>query len=257
MNKPIGNLGLTPSQMVGGWSNVLRLLEKSGLSCDDQRIVINDPAARKRLVRYWGHGCHEPTTSQKRACEIMGQNFLGIEEVMEHFVAKLSKKKQSALAEIPYPESVLEALKDTHILVASHPLNILEIRSRVPQGTFSNYGNAWYNDHKFAQKKSRLAWLFIRKDAVPGSISKNYDEQCALLSKEEEVPRAVEVVYLMTLYLRARGEKLFSRVWVRTDSLSSRGLRVSVVFGDGRLFINDWHDDGRYVSLGLASSQKF
>ena len=197
-------------------------------------------------------------TSQKRARAIMGKNFLRLEEATEHFKIKFSDKDRKALAKIPYPENVLESVKKTHVLFPGYPRNILKIRARVPKETFYEYDPDWYGDpkQKFAREKCRLGWLLIRKDIVPGSTAKSYNDQRSLLGADEEVLRAVEMVYLMALYFLARGEKLFTRVWARTCSFSSSGNRVYVGFDDGRLSIHGW-DDEAGDSIGLASSRKF
>ncbi len=92
-----------------------------------------------------------------------------------------------------------------------------------------------------------------------GDYDATMSQKRALLSPDEEVPRAVEVVYLATpyslatLYSLARGEKLFSDVWVRTSSLSSYG-RVCVYFCGGRLDVDRWRGEAD-GAVGLASSR--
>lgn len=229
----------------------------AGGTPDDLPPLIQDHTLMQRVIAYARRGGYEATTSQKRAREIMGKNFLGIEEATEHFKIKFSDGDIKALAEIPYPENVLLALKNTHVLVAGYPLNVLEIRARAP-GIFHVYIPDWYNDRqeKFAREKCPLAWLFIRKGAVPSSAGRAYNDQLALLSPEEENPLTAEVVYMVTLYFLIHKVMLFRNVWVRTASQSSDGYRVFVVFYDGRLRIYGWHDNS-YDGIGLASSRKF
>ena len=100
-------------------------------------------------------------------------------------------------------------------------------------------------------------WYLLRKNIVPDSTSKNFSEQQVLLSDKDEVPRACELVYMMTLYYLVRGQKLFADKWARCIDLTSGSNRVHVNFYDDRLVIDGWGDDSRHVNLGVASSRKF
>jgi len=196
-------------------------------------------------------------TALKRAKDIMGKNFIGLEEAEKHLGVKFSKKDAEKLAEIPWSEETLEELKHTHILIPGHSLSILEIREKVPQGTFWAYKDAWYNNQPFATKeKVELRWHLIRKDIQPNSSGKTYQDQLNLLSKQEENPRAVEMVYAMTLFWLTRKEKLFMDYWARCRDLDSDGCRVLVYFCDGRLDVSGWVDSA-YADIGVAASRKF
>ena len=204
---------------------------------------------------------YKPTPSQIRAREIMGKNYLGIEEVVRQFGAAYTEEQLALLAEIPFSEVVLEKCKDTHILVAGFPMTILDVRAKAPNKkpkTFYSYKDAWYNNQSFAKdEKLEVRWYLIRKEAVVGSTSKNFDDQKALLSECEEVPRACELVYAVVLYFLVTGERLFPNLYVRTMSLDSDGIRVVVgYFGSDGLFVGSFWDDVRYVLLGVASARK-
>lgn len=58
-------------------------------------------------------------TSQKHVREIMGKNFFGVEKAIKHFGVNPTRLQLAALSEIPFSETVLEQLKDFHILVAT------------------------------------------------------------------------------------------------------------------------------------------
>lgn len=196
--------------------------------------------------------------AQKAARLIMGKNFLGIEEVEQRFGVRFSEKELAQLAEIPWSEQELLERKDTHILFPGYPLTILDIRDKAPKGAFYPYENAWYNNQNFARnKKVNLCWYLIRKQAVKGSFGKSYNEQAQLLNENEEVPKAVEVVYMTILYYLVNNIRLFEDCWVRCQDLDSYGCRVYVgCFGrDGLCIFDDW-DDYRDSCIGLAVSRK-
>jgi len=66
---------------------LLLKLETAGLNEELAQRVIdskgNDLATK--VVRLIQNGGFEPTTSRKRAREIMGKNFFGVEETIRHF----------------------------------------------------------------------------------------------------------------------------------------------------------------------------
>lgn len=265
MEKSIANpKTMKASQVIGRITECQRRLEEAGLSFEDWQAPIDDAEFRQQLVEFWrtrGQAT-EPVpvlpTSHKRAKDILGKNFISIDEVKKYLGTTFSGKDVEKLAEIPWSEETLESVKDTHILLPGHPLSILEIREKAPKKTFYSYGDAWYNNQSFATKeKVELRWYLIRKDIQPNSTSKTYQEQLALLSKQEENPKAVEMVYAMTLFWLARKEKLFTERWARCADLGSDGSRVFVNFCDGRLSVNSYWGDNRNGSLGVASSRKF
>jgi hypothetical protein len=89
---------------------VLLKLEAAGLDDNLAQKVVeskdNDLAAK--VVRLILNGGFEPTTSQKRAREIMGRNTFGIEEAIRHFGVNPTRQQIAALSEIPCSEETLE-----------------------------------------------------------------------------------------------------------------------------------------------------
>jgi len=210
------------------------------------------------MVRLIQNGGFEPTTSQKRAREIMGKSFFGIEEAIKHFGVNPTRQQLATLSEIPFSEAVLEQSKDTHVLVAVFPLSILEVRGKVERKLFYSHEDAWYNKQSFAKERGEVTWQLVRKTPVDNSTSKNWQEQQALLSKEDEVPTAQVMVYTIIGHYLATGERLFERIYVRTSSVDSVGLRVLVgYFGSGGLSVRSHWDAYRYAYLGVSSARKF
>jgi len=238
---------------------MINKLEAAGLCFELAQKVIdskgNDLATK--VVRLIENGGFEPSTSQKRAREIMGKNMFGIEEAIKHFGVNPSKQQLAYLAEIPWGEEVLESVKDTHVLVAVFPISILDIRGKVERGLFYSYEDAWYNKQAFAKDKGEIGWRLVRKTPISDSTNKNWDEQQALLSKDEETPSAQVMVYTITGHFLATGERLFEKVYVRTSSLDSSGYRVSVGdFDAGGLHVDRWHGHRRYDFFGVSAARK-
>ncbi len=237
---------------------VLLKLEAAGL-CDElaQKVVDSkDNDLAKKVVRLIQNGGFEPSTSQKHAREIMGKNIFGVEEAIRHFRVNPTKQQLAYLAEVPFTESVLEACKDTHVLVAVFPISLLDIRGACKdQGLF--YNQDWYNKQSFAKEKGEVGWQLSRKTPVSDSTSKTWDEQNKLLGKDDEVPSVRAVVYTMVGHYKATGERLFEKIWVRCSDLDSDGDRVVVGSFDALgLLVHVCWDVYRSHSVGLASARK-
>jgi hypothetical protein len=248
----------TPVQVIGRASECLRRLMEAGLSYKALQVPIDDRERRENLVDFWMGGCVLPTTSQKLGREIMGKNFLGLAEAAKRFGVALSKDDERALAEVPFSEAVLRECVSTHVLVATLPLSISDIRSKVDRELFCSHEGAWYNNEAFASvKPNRAHWLLIRKTEVPGSLSKTWQDQQALLGKDEEVPTSQEVVYMTILYYLVTGERLFQNLYVRTRDVSSSGYRVDVgYFDESGLDVNGCWGDSTDGHLGCSAARK-
>jgi hypothetical protein len=154
---------------------------------------------------------------------------------------------------IPFSEETLQACKDTHVLVAGAPLSVNDVRN-LAQSAFCDVD--WYRRAAFANdKKVSVRWYLLRKEPVPESCSKTYDQQTVLLTPDEEVPFACEVTYTVILYWLTHRERLLPEVYVRCQDKSSHGNRVYVGNFNYIGFNVNCHWDGhRRDHLGLASS---
>ena len=239
---------------------LLLKMEKAGLNDELAQKVIdskgNDLAAK--VVRLIENGGFEPSSSEKRAREIMGRNFFGIEEAIKRFGVNPSQAQTAALSEVPFTEEVLESCKDTHILVAVFPVSILAVRAKVERKLFYSHEGSWYNKEPFAKDRGEIGWRLVRKTPVPDSTSKTWDEQQALLDKSEETPSAQVMVYTIIGHYLATGERLFEKLpVVRTNSVDSGGDRVGVgYFDQDGLHVDRWWVDRRDGHVGGSSARK-
>ena len=215
-----------------------------------------EPVFADRLAAYARNGGIEPSTSQKQARAIMGKNFFGIEEAVKHLGINPSKHQLACLAEIPWSKGILTTCKDTHILAAIFPLSILDLRDKVANKCLF-HKEEWYNKQPFAQDAGEIAWHLVRKTRVTDSLGKNWTQQQALLSHDQETPRAQVMVYTIIGHFLATGERLFEKVYVRCSDRVSEGYRVDVgKFDTDGLYVNNNWDDGASDNLGLPSSRK-
>ncbi len=240
---------------------------RKGGTPDLLQRAIEDPWLMERMVNFWRSGGFEPLPKKlpilnkkwSRACDIMGKNFFAVGDAVRYFGVGPNSQQLAVLSEIPFSEAVLEELRDTHVLVAVFPLSILQIRSWVERGLFYGHEGAWYNEKFFARERGEVSWQLVRKTPVDNSTSKNWQEQQALIAKDDEVPSARVMVYTIIGYFLATGERLFEHIFVRTSSVDSDGLRVIVgIVGDlnSSLSISNLIDKSNYGLVGVSSARK-
>lgn len=244
-------------------SAMFKLIQRMGDAGDGAQSLVDkinsDDLFVDRVAKLVLTGGYEPSTSHTRAREIMGKNFFGIEEAIKHFGVNATKQQLAYLAEVPFSEEVLKSCKDTHILVAVFPLSILAIRGIAKKQSDHTlfYSQDWYDKQAFAKDKGEVGWQLVRKEPVANSTSKTWNDQQALLSKDEETPTARIVVYTMVGHFIATGERLLENIYVRCVDLGSGGVRVFVGRFDAEgLSVFRWGGDGRGDSLGLSAARK-
>jgi hypothetical protein len=197
------------------------------------------------------------TTSRKRAREIMGKNFFGIEEATKYFEVNPTPDQLAILSEIPFSETVLRQSRNTHILIAVFPISILEIRDKVERKLFCNHEAAWYNNQPFAMERGEVNWQLIRRVPVDNIVPKDSQEQQALFSKDDEVPTAQVMVYVIIGHYLTTGDWLIEQKYTCTSSVDSRGNRVYITdVGSNGLGISDYWDAVFYDNEDLSSPRK-
>ena len=214
-------------------------------------------AVAQQMIVMAGAGVKELTSLNPQwlaAREIMGKNFFGVEEAIKHFGVNPSETQLAALAMIPFSEEVLRQCKDTHVLVAVFPLSLLGVRKANKKLFFDQ---SWYNGESFAKDRGQVGWQLVRKTPVDNSTSKNWTEQQALLSQDEETPTAQVLAYTIIGHFLATDERLFEKIYVRTSSMVSDGRHVSLGgFGEGGLGVYGHWDGVRPDNLAVSSARK-
>ncbi len=167
-------------------------------------------------------GLSGPTTYLTKAEKIMGPNLFGPGEAKKYFGITLLDEQISSLAEIPYPETVLRELKGTHILVATFPLSILDIREKFPKiFATSPQEYAWYAKQSFAIDKGKAEWFLVRKKPLYANA----------LTENMEVPTARVMTYCIIGHLLATGKRLVkNHVRVSPSGTSEGIIALSVGF---------------------------
>lgn len=259
MSEKIANPNPSPVQVIGRVSECMRRLMEMGLSYEDLQKPITNSEFRRCLVLFWKSFVPKVTVEQRIARKIMGKNFFGPYDACLYFGLKLDDMSLVRFAEdkIPFSEATLQECKDTHILVANFGLPIFGIKDRVAiKGLFFNQD--WYDKQAFTKGWGKVSWQLVRKTPADNSISKNWIEQQALLGQDDEIPNAQVMVYAIIGHYLATSERLFKNAEVRTSSVDSNGLHISVGFDNsGSFFISYCGDEFRHNgNSGVASARK-
>lgn len=183
---------------------------------------------------------------------ILGKDFVSPEDIMKSRKGIVYTDEQlSQFGDTVPSQEALEWCRDNgYILITgpNRPMSLLEVLSLKKDYFYSAVAQ---ND------KAETRWIMLRKEPVPQSTSKNWNEQQALLSEDEVTPNVAEVAWCVTTYKAVRNTYLLSSVYVRTSSLDSGGCRVSVGDFDARgLSVGSCWDDRRYGNLGVSAARK-
>ena len=199
------------------------------------------------------------STDQKRAREIMGENFFGIEESKRFFGVNPSRWQIWRISRIPFSEEMLDACKDTHILSSVFPITIPDFYNKFGNTLFpyvSHYckNNLNYIDHKGHLKKAvgETAWILLRKEPMFIGKSLMKIKTLSLLCKEDKVPTVLSIVYSMIGHFLKTGNRLFEKVSVLSSDVDSNCFHITVDFIDGiRLGACQYHKPNE--NIGLAT----
>lgn len=195
------------------------------------------------------------TESQQMALAIMGPNVLQLSDVEMHFKVRYTDEERGRLSVIPWSSEELESCKSTHVLFPGYLLSLNELRSKVRKAF--DKGQDWYNQQAFAnEEKVELAWHLIRRDILPGSTSKIWTEQEAMVPKNEHIPDAATFAFGIVLFWKTRKMRLYQHVYARTSSTSSGGDHVLLGYFDEQgLRVNFWSYDYALSDFGLLCAR--
>ncbi len=264
----------TPSGVLGTVAKLIRLTEKEDVEWSHWQHPTNNVTARRNLADYLKMGCPkvndngEVATNQlpeghELARLILGDDYITPEEVATAYGVSYTDEQLEHFADtLPDTQNIFWLRAKGYMLVAGMPteMNLLQVRE-LDNLVFYSKTEGWYAEKQqvFAKDDKVKAgeWLAIRKEEVPNSFSKTWQEQPSLLTEVEHVPNAPEVSYAVTAYFKIRGSYLLRGKYVRTSSVSADGYLVSVgSFGEDGLDVYYYWVDDRYGDLGVSSARK-
>jgi hypothetical protein len=236
-----------------------RGLEELGLSDEAVQKAIDDLDFRRKVVVAWENLAHPALAGSGVSCtlaeaaQIMGDDFHGPADANKQFGIRMGQK---VFRSVPFGAEVLKACKDTHVLLAVPGMSIMDIHGKASQ-VFYSESSPWYgvDVQEFAHVKIKPGWYLIRKEAVPGSASKTWVDQQAMLVPPEFVPEANLAVYAYVVHFLTIGERLYRKLWVRTNSVTASGNRVGLGGRADGLLVGRWYGHA-YGGVGVAEARK-
>lgn len=238
---------------------LLSALERAGITSADAQKVIASPNnfVAESVIDFIRQCTPAFYATPAQAAAIMGSNFIGIEPLQRHLGVKLSPKSKKLFDKVPFSAKVLQQCADTHVLVACGALSLLDVWL-VQKDLWYCKSVPWYKAECFATTKVKAGWQLVRKNAMPDSTSKAWDEQNLLLGADESVPSASVLAQAIFLIYLETNEHLFQTIYVRTSSVDSNGSHMGIgSFVTQGLFVNSYSVGHRGSNLGLVSSRKY
>lgn len=204
------------------------------------------------------------------AREIMGKNFLGVEEAVRCFGVRPTENQLSALADIPWDEKTLQDCAETHVLVAIFPISIMDIRRIVMRRwpdeklfpVVKDGYQEWYLEFPFANDLGKVGWMLIRKTILPDSSTRWWWECKKILKPRETMLTAQQAVYAIVEMLLTTSEKLFEgkHTWCSDNIENEPALTHAPIVGfgdDGEVDIDHKAiSDKSYTNVGVVPAIK-
>jgi hypothetical protein len=182
-----------------------------------------------------------PTSSPERAREIMGKNYLGVEEGIKRLRIKPTREQLATFSKVPFFEAVLEGLKNDFILAAVFPLSPLEILARVDEHIFGE-AKEYCRERPFAKECGQASWQLVPRCRVNYTKEKLLEGQQRILGLSRNNPTAQVVLYAIVGHYLATGEKVLNEdSWkYNTIYTSSRygEYYIGIRFYNGELYVN-------------------
>lgn len=231
---------------------------KVGAGRDFWATLAHDQDAFRRALTAV-QGSQAPLTPEA-AARIMGSNFHGVEHVSQHFGVSFTPKQLKRLDVVPFGAELLQSVAETRILVAGAALSIMDVHAKAKGLFYATKDTPWYgeSDQRFATKtKVTVGWHLVRKTPLPGSTSKSWSDQQAMVGPTDTLLPACLVVYTAILHALVTGERILPGAYIRTSDVTAYGLRVNVGrFGSYGLGVDFW-GDGPVDNVGVAVARKF
>lgn len=180
-------------------------------------------------------------SSIDQAKEIMGKNFIGVEEILKVAEWTDFPKKQEdygTIPAIPYSPDFLKSVREEYLLILGVPvdenrnpltLNVLRnfygIDPTIKEPCF--YNQDWYLREEFANKTTlELKWYLIRKKVIEDTRGKRPEEIVESMKKGQEFPSALLTAHTFFLYYLLNKEKLWETDFVWCEDKEGNGDRI-------------------------------
>ncbi len=199
--------------------------------------------------------------SYNLAKQILGDDFISPKEIMKSRKGIVYTDKQFSYFKKTIPsKEILEWCSDNNYMLVAGPnlpMSLLEIYNLKKSYFYLTDGGLMANQNLCIDDKAEIRWYMIRKELIPNSTFKSWEEQKSLISEIEIVPNEAEFVWAVTTYKAVRDIYLFNKIYARTSSLARNGFPVHIgAFDESGLYISNYWNSTSNEDIGLIVSRK-
>jgi hypothetical protein len=172
-----------------------------------------------------GPNCLTAITPVRLVGEIMGSNFVSVDDMSRHFdVYPKTPEQETRFAYVPWPTGTLEQCQDTHLLLAYGGFSITDM---MKQHTELLHLPALLHPDSWTRMPRWYGYHLIRLKPEPldGRVEENY-KWCDVCI----------IVYAMLMQKLVHGSWLFEDTWVQgrrsefsADVYAGKGRRLSIM----------------------------
>ncbi len=198
-----------------------------------------------------------------RARATLGDDFISPEEIAHAESIAYTREQLAHFRKTLPGKQALEWYHSRgYLLVAGPPqaMSLLDIRA-AKAGAVSLKHAKWYaaEREKFSRDDKALpGWIALRKEPLPESLNKNWDQQMQLIAVPADIPNVAELVWGLTAYKVVRDIYLLPNGYVRTASVDSHANHVFAGdFDSTGLGVFNVQDEVSGSDLGISASRKF
>ncbi|MCK4781879.1 hypothetical protein KAS79_03080 [Candidatus Parcubacteria bacterium] len=194
----------------------------------------------KKLEEKFEEDAEYGFVDQKTAREIMGYNFLRIEETAKCFGIQFTESEFQKIKMIPYSEKTLRKYRKSHILFlgspkisfygAAKPTTIKELKNKFPQSKI-HYNSELIEEDFIEKQKIELRWYLVNCLRYGYEYNQGielFSDAEKKLKNNEYIEKAVLYIYSMILMNKMRYEMLFTSKSVWCDDVDSVQRRVYI-----------------------------
>lgn len=240
----------------GQGHELLAKLEAAGLTPRLAQKMIESPNNQlaKEIVSFIRKQAAASCTAWDKAKIILGSHAIGIDDSVK--LGLLMTYTAINYNQVPFSEDELETARDQGLYLVAMPAIELTVLERLAENYV--YRQLWYQDESFAaETRTRPGYHLMYLDGLPNSEKKTWSEQVALQPEGFDVPRAVEVCYLLTVWAALQTIRLprtDNIIWFRCLDKSSDLKRAAVRVATGRIEVTSFGDRA-FRNVVIASGQ--
>jgi hypothetical protein len=171
--------------------------------------------------------------TEHEASLIMGRNFFGVDQGIDHLHSIPDERNIGLLAKIPFSRELLQSCSKTHMLVAVPPVSIMDMKDMIGSPVLNFEFCTESDSAPFLLDKDSASWQLILKWCIPWSLGTTHNEQLRLAGAVEKIPVARDLMYALAVNtILHPDEKFTDPLFMRCKGITNYPREVAIVGGD-------------------------